>query len=262
MTKYIDINADMGEGYGAYDIGNDAGMLEIISTANLACGFHGGDPMIMARRCAEAKARGVAIGAHPGFPDLWGFGRRHMELSKEEVQDIVAYQMGALDGVASLCGNKITHVKTHGALGHYTGDTEHAAEGLIAAVKAYNPDLIIMVMAGTRLEQMATSAGLRIAREIFADRAYEDNGRLMSRSKEGSMVHDAQQAANNVSQMVKEGAIISVTGKRIPLGGIDSVCTHGDGKNAMDISNAVKARLIADGCTVQPFAITMNGGAP
>ena len=258
MTQYIDINADMGEGYGAYDIGNDAAMLEVISTANLACGFHGGDPSIMSARCAEAKDHGVRIGAHPGFPDLLGFGRRHLDFSFEEVRDIVAYQMGALDGVARLSGYNITHVKTHGALGHYTGDTEHAAEALIAAVRAYNPDLIIMAMAGTALVDMVEAAGLRVAREIFADRAYEDDGRLMPRKKPGSMVHAPETAATNVANMVREQAVISHSGKRIPIKSIDSVCTHGDSANAIEISTQVKTRLIAEGFQIAPFADTMN----
>ncbi|MEL7465959.1 MAG: 5-oxoprolinase subunit PxpA [Pseudomonadota bacterium] len=257
MARYIDINADMGEGYGAYDIGNDAAMLDIISTANLACGFHGGDPSIMAARCGEAKAKKVRIGAHPGFPDIQGFGRRHVDMSFSEVRDLIAYQMGALDGVARLSGYEIAHVKTHGALGHYTGDTEHAAEALIAAVKAYRSDLIVMAMAGTALVEMAEAAGLRVAREIFADRAYEEDGRLMSRKKAGSMIHDADAAAENVAAMVRENAVISSTGKRIPLKSIDSVCTHGDSDNAIAISSRVKARLIEEGFEVAPFAETM-----
>ncbi len=257
MTRSIDINADMGEGYGVYDIGNDAAMLDVVTTANLACGFHGGDPSIMAARCREAKARGVRIGAHPGFPDLLGFGRRHIEMPFEEVRDLIAYQMGALDGVARLAGYEITHVKTHGALGHFTGDTKHAAEALIAAVKAYNPGLVIMAMAGTALVEMVEAAGIRVAREIFADRAYEDDGRLMSRKKPGSMVHDPDKAAENVAAMVREQAVISASGKRIPLKSIDSVCTHGDSDNAIEISTRVEARLVTEGFQIAPFADTL-----
>jgi len=257
MTKYIDINADMGEGYGPYDIGNDAAMLDIISTANLACGFHGGDPVIMSQRCRDAKSSGVRIGAHPGYPDLWGFGRREMTLTRREVEDIIAYQMGALDGVAKLAGYEITHIKVHGAFGHFTADTDYAAEGLITAVKAFRPELIIMVMAGTALEQAAEAEGMRIAREIFADRAYEDNGRLMSRAKEGAMIENPAQAAESVANMIAEGAIIAASGKRIALKGIDSVCTHGDSQNAIAISRAVKARLQNDGYVIRPFADTI-----
>ncbi|ANG98704.1 hypothetical protein A8A54_19035 [Brucella pseudogrignonensis] len=259
MTTYIDINADMAEGFGAYKIGNDPAMLDIITTGNIACGMHGGDPVIMARICAQAREKGVAIGAHPGVPDLWNFGRRHMDLTRQEVRDFVAYQMGALEGAARLSGHRPTHVKTHGALGHYTGDTEHAAQGLIDAVKAYDSDLIIMVMVGTMLEDMAEAAGLRVAREIFADRTYEDNGRIMSRTKPGSMVTDAQQAADSISAMVASGQVIAVSGKRIAAKGIDSVCTHGDTANSVAIAQAVRDRLIADGCVVQPFVRTMNG---
>lgn len=257
MSKYVDINADMGEGYGPYDIGNDTAMLEIISTANLACGFHGGDPVIMSQRCRDAKKAGVRIGAHPGFPDLWGFGRRAMVLTRREVEDIIAYQMGALDGVARLAGHEISHIKVHGAFGHFTADTDYAADGLITAVKSFNPGLIIMVMAGTALEAAAEAAGLRVAREIFADRAYEDNGRLMSRQKEGSMIEDPSQAAEAVANMVAENALIAASGKRIPIKGIDSICTHGDSQNAVAISRAVKARLQKDGYEIRPFADTM-----
>ncbi len=258
MQRYIDINADMGEGYGPYDIGNDTAMLDIVSTANLACGFHGGDPVIMSQRCRDAAAKGVSIGAHPGFPDLWRFGRRHMDLTRQEVEDIVAYQMGALDGVARLCGTAITHIKAHGALGHYTADTPHAAEGLIAAVAAYRPDLIVMVMAGTALEEMAQAAGLRVAREIFADRAYGDDGRLLSRQTPGAMIESADAAADAVSAMVAEGAIVAASGRRIPVKGIDSVCTHGDSHNAIAIATAVRDRLRADGHAIRSFADTMG----
>lgn len=257
MTRFIDINADMGEGFGAYDIGNDTAMLDIISSANLACGFHAGDPSIMASRAAEAKSKGVRIGAHPGFQDVQGFGRRHIDMSFTELRDLIAYQMGALDAVAKLSDYEITHVKAHGALGHYTGDTEHAADALIAAVKAFRPDLIVMAMAGTALVDMAEAAGLRVAREIFADRAYEDDGRLMSRKNDGSMIHDADAAADNVAAMVRDCAIYSVSGKKIALKSIDSICTHGDSANAIAIASRVKARLIEDGYTIKPFADTM-----
>jgi UPF0271 protein len=258
MSRFIDINADMGEGRGVYDIGSDEAMFDVVSTVNLACGFHAGDPVIMSQRCRQAKSKGVRIGAHPGYPDLWGFGRRAMALSRREVEDILAYQIGALKGAAQLADHTVTHVKVHGALAHFIADDEAGAEGLITVIKAIDPDLIVMVMAGTLLETMAEAAGLRVAREIFADRAYEDDGRLMSRAKAGAMIHDPDVAARAVTAMVQESAIIAASGKRVPLKGIDSICTHGDGQNAVNIAKAVKHGLLGAGYEIRPFADTMT----
>jgi UPF0271 protein len=258
MSRYIDINADMGEGWGAYDISDDGAMFDVISTANLACGFHAGDPVIMSERCRQAKAKGVRIGAHPGYPDLWGFGRRDMALSRPQIEDMLAYQIGALKGVARLADTAIPHVKVHGALAHYVADTDAGAKGLITAIKAIDPGLIVMVMAGTTLEAMAEDAGLRVAREIFADRAYEDTGRLMSRARPGAVIHNPAEAARAVTAMVREQAIITASGKRIPLKGIDSICTHGDSPGAVQIAQAVKAGLQQAGFEIRAFADTLG----
>jgi UPF0271 protein len=177
-----------------------------------------------------------------------------MKLPRREIEDIIAYQLGALDAVARLSGHEITHIKVHGALGHCTADTDYAVEGLIKVVKSFRPELIIMVMAGTTLEAAAEAAGIRVAREIFADRAYEDNGRLMSRDKQGSMIKDPAQAAELVANMVAECSIIAASGKRIQLKSIDSICIHGDSSNAVAIGWAINKRLISDGYQIRPFS--------
>lgn len=246
----------MGEGYGQYSIGNDCEMLKIASTANLACGFHGGDPIIMAARCKAAKEAGVAIGAHPGYPDLWGFGRRAIPFTRSELQELVAYQIGALAALAKMAGHCITHVKAHGALGHLVADNSDAASSFAEVLRAVDPALIMSVMAGSQLEKASLDAGLKVAREIYADRAYDDHGRLLSRGLPDAVVHDPNLAAERVTQMLGERSIITLSGKRIPVE-IDTICVHGDTPDAISIARAVKDRLNACGIAVAPYAAPM-----
>ncbi len=249
----IDINCDMGEGFGAYQMGNDDAMLEVVSTVNLACGFHAGDPSIMARICESAKQRGVAVGAHPGYLDLWGFGRRNMVHSAKEIKELVAYQVGASMAMAALSGHKITHVKAHGALGHVVGDDKEASAAYVEGLRAIDSNLIVYVMVTTALEQAAEKAGMRVAREIFADRSYQDNGRLTPRGQPGAVIHDSTVAAQRVCEMVSEQCIITTSGKRIPVG-INTVCVHGDTDGAPAIARELRDALVASGVTIAPLS--------
>ena len=249
----IDLNADLGEGYGPWRMGEDEAMLALISSANVACGFHAGDPEIMAKTFKAAKAKGVAIGAHPGFPDLWGFGRRRLPFTAGEIERLVAYQVGAANALATYAGAKLGHVKVHGALSNIAAEDEAIANAIARAVKAVEPRLGFLAPAGTKLETAGLAHGLAVAREIYADRAYTDAGLLVERSSPGAVLHDAGDAAERVLAMVLEGAIITISGKRLAAG-IDSICVHGDSPNAVAMAKAVRARLEKAGIALAPFA--------
>jgi UPF0271 protein len=250
----VDLNCDCGEGFGAYRIGDDAAMLDIVTSVNVACGFHAGDPEIMAQTFKAAKAKGIAIGAHPGFPDLWGFGRRRLPFSAGEIERLVAYQIGAASALATYAGARLGHVKIHGALSNIAGEDETIARAIACAVKAVEPRLAFLAPAGTKLETAGSAQGLMVAREIYADRAYMDAGRLVERSTPGAVLHEAAEAAGRVLAMVLEGAIITISGKRLATG-IDSICVHGDSPNAVAMAKAVRARLEEAGIALAPFAV-------
>jgi 5-oxoprolinase (ATP-hydrolysing) subunit A len=253
MAKVVDLNCDCGESFGAYKMGDDAAMLEIVTSANVACGFHGGDPDVMAATFKLAKEKGVAIGAHPGFPDIWGFGRRRLPYSNDEIERLVAYQIGAAQGLAALAGHRITYVKAHGALSNIAAEDLDVAAAVARAIHAVAPDLVFLAIAGTALETAGYKAALRVAREIFADRAYTDAGQLVARSQKGAVLHDVEEIAARVLAMVEEDAVISVSGKRIPVG-IDSICVHGDTPNAVAMAKAVRMQLEANGFSLKSFA--------
>ncbi|WP_347558659.1 5-oxoprolinase subunit PxpA [Robbsia sp. KACC 23696] len=250
--KQIDINSDMGEGFGIYRVGDDEAMLDIATTANLACGYHAGDPSIMTAMCRLAKTKGVAIGAHPGYPDLLGFGRRNMPFTKAETMEMIAYQIGACDAIAKSVGYRMTHVKTHGAVGHVIANDPEMAEAFVQTVRRINPELRISVMSCTLLEDAVTAAGSPILRELYADRAYLDDGKLMPRSREGSVIHDAEEGARRAVAMLEAGGIITESGKVLPVAA-DSVCIHGDTPGALAMARAVRARIIEAGWTVRPY---------
>jgi UPF0271 protein len=249
----VDLNCDMGEGFGPWPMGDDAAMLDIVTSASIACGFHAGDPDIMARTAALAKERGVAIGAHPGFNDLAGFGRRAIPIdSYASVERLVAYQIGALQGVAALAGHAITYVKAHGALNNMANEDEELALAFARAIKGVDRSLINVVMPGLAMARASEKLGVSVAMEIFADRAYEDSGALVSRKKPGAVLHNADAAADRLLRMVQDGALISVSGKRIPVA-IDSICVHGDEPTAVVMARTIRARLEASGVTLAPF---------
>jgi UPF0271 protein len=252
MTS-IDLNCDLGEGFGAWDMGNDAAMIELASSVNIACGFHAGDADIMRRTVELAKARGVRIGAHPGYRDLHGFGRRPVPgMTTSEIENLVAYQIGALQAIATAAGHKVTHVKAHGALSNVACEDDMTAKAIAAAVKAVDPALIFVVLANSRLVAAGDAAGLPMVHEVFADRAYEDNGSLVSRRKPGAVLHDANIIAERVVRMVQDGAVVSVTGKTIKMR-TDTVCIHGDTPGAVDIARGVRQALKDAGIEVAPF---------
>lgn len=249
----IDLNCDCGESFGAYVMGDDAAMLDIVTTANVACGFHGGDPEVMARTFRLAKDRGVAVGAHPGFPDLWGFGRRRLPFSNAEIERLVAYQIGAAQALASYAGHRITHVKAHGALSNIAMEDKDTAQAIARATKAVDSGLIFLAIAGTKLESAGSAEGLAVVREIFADRGYADDGCLLPRGSPGAVLHESEKIAARVLAMVQEGAVIATSGKHIPAA-IESICVHGDTPDAVAIARAVRERLRNAGITLKAFA--------
>jgi UPF0271 protein len=250
----IDLNCDMGEGFGPWPMGDDEAMLDIVSSANIACGFHAGDPSIMFRTAEIAKRKGVAIGAHPSFNDLHGFGRRMIRGdSPAEIERMIAYQIGAMQAVASLAGHKVTYVKVHGALNNMANEDEDLALAIARAIKGVDPSLINMCMPGLLMEKASHSVGIPVVREIFADRTYEDNGTLTSRKKPGSVLHDAEFAAERILRAVQDKAITTVSGKRIPVE-IDTICVHGDEPSAVAMARTVRARLEANGVKIGPFS--------
>jgi UPF0271 protein len=246
----VDLNCDMGESWGAYTMGDDAAMLDIVTSANVACGFHGGDPLVMHRVLKLAREKGVNIGAHPSYLDPWGFGRRRFVGEDPlEIEKLVVYQVGAITAMARHVGHVIRHVKPHGTLGNATQEDDALADVFARTVKAIDPALILMVMPGGSLERAGEKAGLKLAREVFADRAYDDRGMLVSRKLPGSIIHDAKLAATNVRRMVQERAVISVTGKRVPVA-VDSICVHGDNPAAVVMAREVRTTLERAGVEV------------
>lgn len=252
MTKSIDLNADMGESFGPWPMGNDAALLEIVSSANIACGFHAGDPDVMARTMALAVRNNVGIGAHPGFADLQGFGRRKLALSHDEVGNLVQYQLGAAQAMARAAGGQVRHLKLHGALANMASVDAGLARACYAAALKVAPDIIIMVLAATVMEDVAKELGCAYAAEIFADRAYNDDATLVDRSLPGAVIHDADKAAVRIVDMVRAGAIITVSGKHIPTR-IDTICLHGDTPEAVAIATAVRRELGKAGIEIAAF---------
>src|ERR1043165_9950037 len=210
--KHVDLNSDLGEGFGAWEMGNGGAMIELATSVNIACGYHAGDADIMRKTVELAKARGVSIGAHPGYRDLHGFGRRPMPgMKASEIENLVAYQIGALQAIATAAGHKVTHVKAHGALSNVACEDDMTARAIASAIKGVDRNLIFVVLANSRLVAAGDAAGLPMAHEIFADRAYEDDGNLVSRRKPGAVLHDPAQVAERVVRMVQDGAVTSVS---------------------------------------------------
>ncbi|MEJ6404999.1 LamB/YcsF family protein [Yoonia sp. 2307UL14-13] len=244
--RKVDLNADMGEGFGRWKMGDDAALLDIITSANIACGFHAGDPDVMDRTMRTAVEKGVGIGAHPGFADLKGFGRRRLPLSHEEIANAVVYQLGAAQAVARRAGGSVRHLKLHGALGNMTSEDVTLARACYAAALEVAPDIVIMVLAETAQQQAVRDLNCNWAGEIFADRAYNDDATLVDRSKPGAVLHDAKEAAARILRMLDAGAIIAESGKQIPCR-IDTICMHGDTPDAVNMARAVRAELSAAG---------------
>jgi len=255
----VDLNCDMGESFGPWTMGDDEAMLDLITSANVACGFHGGDPQIMLKTAKLAKQKGVAIGAHPGFHDIEGFGRRQiLGLSAREVEALIAYQVGALQGIAALAGHRVTYVKVHGALSNMACEDEALATAIASGIKGVDPKLAYVVLPFSKLVAAGEKAGLPIVTEVFADRAYEDDGLLMSRRKPGSVLHDPDFVAERVRRMIEDQAVTSVSGKVMKIA-IDTVCIHGDTPAAVSLAKAVRKRLEAAKIAVAPFSGAKRG---
>ncbi|MBL8673430.1 MAG: 5-oxoprolinase subunit PxpA [Rhodospirillales bacterium] len=252
MSSEVNINADLGESFGAWKMGNDPDLLKVVVSANVACGFHASDPSVMAETVRLSVKNGVSVGAHPGFPDLQGFGRRVMRFSEAEIEAMIAYQIGALAGIAAANGGKVTHVKPHGMMGNMSAEDAGMAAAIARASKAVDPSLIFLAQANTEQSKAARKAGLRVAEEVFADRTYTDAGLLTPRSLPNAMIHDADQALASVRRMVAEQAVFSTSGKRIPCQ-VDSICVHGDGPHAVETARAVRSGLEATQIRVLPL---------
>lgn len=251
MTQ-VDLNADMGESFGSWKMGDDPALLEIVTSANIACGGHAGDPDVMARTMELAVRNSVGIGAHPGFMDLAGFGRYRMSVPRGTLQNQIRYQVAASIGMARSVGAKVRHLKLHGALGNMTSEDEVLARDLYEAALSVDPDLIVMVLSETAQQDAVKALGCRWAGEIFADRAYNDDATLVDRSQPGAVIHDAKAAGDRMARMVAEGAIITESGKRIPAA-IDTICLHGDTPEAVDIAKSVRSALENAGITLRTF---------
>jgi len=249
----VDLNSDMGEGFGAWKMGDDSAMLDIVTSANVACGLHAGDPEVMASTFAKAREKGVSVGAHPGYPDLWGFGRRNIPFSMGETERLIAYQIGAAEAMAAYAGHRITHVKLHGALGNLGQQNRDVALAACRAIKAVNPNLVCLTIALGEMERLAPDMGLTIRSEIFADRAYTDEGFLVDRKLPGAVIHDPEAIAGRILSMLQEGAIRTMTGTWLKTP-IDSICVHSDTPSAVDIARKLRISLEAAGVTVRPFA--------
>jgi UPF0271 protein len=249
----VDLNSDLGESFGSWKMGDDEAMLGIITSASVACGWHAGDPIVMHRAAELAKRNGVAIGAHPSFNDLWGFGRRVIRgTSMAELEKMVAYQIGALQGIAAMVGHKVTHVKAHGALGNLANDEDDFAVALGRAIKAVDPKLVYVVMPGRPTVAAAEKLGLPMLQEIFADRAYEDNGQLVSRSRPGAVIHDPAVAVERILRGLEDNVMVSVTGRRLPIK-VDTICVHGDTPTAVEMARQLRAGLVQAGVQLKPY---------
>lgn len=249
----VDINCDMGESFGAYQIGADDAVMPLITSANVACGFHGGDPLVMRRTVRLAKEHGVSIGAHPGFRDLVGFGRRPIDCTPDEVYADVLYQVGALAAVCRAEGVPLHHVKPHGALYNQAAANEALAGAIAAAVADFDRNLVLFALPGSAMQRAGEAAGLRVACEVFADRAYNEDGSLVSRRLPGAVLESDEAAEAQVRQMVLHGSVRAITGAEVAVRA-DTICVHGDNPHALAFIKRIRERLVADGVTLAaPF---------
>ena len=253
--KHIDLNSDLGESLGAWSMGDDAAMLAIVTSANVACGFHAGDAAGILATLKAAKERGVAVGAHVAYPDLAGFGRRNMDVASCDLVADVIYQIGALQGLATAAGTQVTYVKPHGALYNTIAHDERQARDVIAAIRAIDPGLALVALAGSPLVRWAEDAGLRVVAEAFADRAYTPQGTLVSRREKGAVLHDAALVAQRMLRLVREGVVEAIDGSLTPVRA-DSICVHGDSPGAVAMAAEVRRTLEQAGIALASFTET------
>jgi len=252
MTRSIDLNSDLGESFGPWTMGNDAAMLKVVNSANIACGGHASDPETMFQTLTLARENGVTVGAHPGYNDREGFGRRIIPMSPDEIGRMVAAQVGSLQAMALLAGTKVSYVKPHGALGNLAAADNAVATAIVAAVRAIDRDLAFLAISGQQLEVAARDAGAPVYSEIFADRGYLSSGQLVPRGTEGAMIHDADKAADRLLSVLETGKMPVIDGDPIVLAA-DSICVHGDGPSAVAMAQAIHARLSDAGILLQSF---------
>lgn len=249
----VDLNCDLGEGFGAWRMGDDAGLLAVVSSANVACGFHGGDPTIMRTVCETAAARGITVGAHVGYRDLAGFGRREIAMPATQLADDVLYQLAALDGIARVAGTRVRYLKPHGALYNTIVHDAEQAAAVVDAARAYDPTLTILGLPGSEVLRIATVHGLATVAEAFGDRAYHADGRLVSRRKPGAVVTDADTVAARSLQIATTGQVTSIEGEPVTVRA-RSLCVHGDTPGAVELLRRVREVLTANGVTIAAFA--------
>ncbi|MGN0983921.1 MAG: LamB/YcsF family protein [Gemmiger sp.] len=248
----VDLNCDLGESFGAYTLGMDTAVLPLVSSANVACGFHAGDPQVMRRTVALCRENGTAVGAHPGLPDLQGFGRRVMKLTPAEAADCVTYQIGALKAFCDAAGVPLHHVKLHGALYNMAARDPALADAIAAAVQAAAPGAVLLALSGSEMVRAARAIGLPVASEVFADRAYRSDGTLVPRGMPGAMIEDEALAIRRVVRMVKESRVTAIDGTDILLQA-DSICVHGDGPQALTFARRIREALCAENIPVRAF---------
>jgi len=256
----VDLNSDMGESFGRYKLGYDEELLKYVSSANIACGFHAGDPMVMEFTVKEALSRGVAIGAHPGYLDLQGFGRRSISMSPEEVEAFVLYQIGALYAFVKANGGTLRHVKPHGQLYNdannaATRGDEGIARAIGNAVKRFDPSLILVGLSGSKMVEVWRRMGLKVAEEVFADRAYNPDGTLVSRSKPGAVIKDPDEVVKRVIRMVKYREVVAIDGSVIKNLSFDTICVHGDTPTAVELAKRIREALDREGIEVKPMEV-------
>ena len=251
-TPRINLNADLGESFGAWTMGDDTALLQIVKSANVACGFHAGDPTVMQETVRLAMAQGVSVGAHPSFPDLQGFGRRVMQMSAKDLEATLLYQIGALQAITAAEGTRVTHVKPHGALHNVACADAAVAATVVKAVRKLDPSLVLLVPPYSTLAQAAEEAGQPVRYEVFADRTYLDDGQLTPRSRAGAVIHDSQACVEHVLRMMNAKAIVTANGLHLPCC-IDSICVHGDGPEAVATAQAVRLALEAAGYLLAPL---------
>lgn len=249
----IDLNSDLGESFGQWRLGDDAAMLDLVTSANVACGFHAGDPLTLRRTCEQSVARGVTIGAQVGYRDLAGFGRRFIDVAPDDLTADVLYQIGGLDGLARSVGGRVAYVKPHGALYNTVVHHEAQAAAVVAAVLAYDANLPLLGLPGSAVLRLGAEAGLRTVAEAFADRGYTPEGTLVSRREPGALLHDPDEVAARMVRLVTEQTITAVDGTDVAVQA-DSICTHGDSPGAVAMAAAVRAALVGAGVTIHPFA--------
>ncbi len=253
MQSIVDLNSDIGESFGTYCLGMDEEVIKYVSSVNIACGWHAGDPIIMDNTIKEAIRNNVAIGAHPGYPDLMGFGRRNIDISPKEARAYIIYQLGALNAFVKANGGKLQHMKLHGAFYNTASVKSEIAEEIINGILDVDKNIILLALSGSYIAKRAQKKGLRVAQEVFADRAYNDDGTLVSRKLPGAIIHDKDEAYKRIYKMILEGKTNAINGKEIEIVA-DSICVHGDNPKALDFVKYIRENLIKEGIKIKSLS--------